>query len=129
MQSLEEAKNPSPVAESRFPVGSSRAGWADEKQAHGRWPRAGARHRKVRRGDGAHGLESPTRYQHGRGALIRFVPPHSLQTERQGQIFERGERGEEIEGLEDHSKFFPPQAVCAGRHPARPTRHLQFDRA
>src|ERR1700692_2911816 len=52
----------------------------------------------------------PHALQHHRCALIRFAPPQALQTERQGDIFERGERGEEVESLEDHSNFFPPKA-------------------
>src|SRR5579864_7564531 len=48
--------------------------------------------------------------QHRRGALFRFAPPQALQSQREGGIFESGERGEEIESLKDHANFFPPQA-------------------
>src|SRR5580692_3544702 len=52
----------------------------------------------------------PHALQHRRSALVGFTPPQALQAERQGDIFERGERGEKVECLEDHSKFFPPKA-------------------
>ncbi len=44
------------------------------------------------------------------GAAHGLVPGNSLQPQRQGNILERGERGQKVEGLEDHSDLLAAQA-------------------
>src|SRR5580704_6035728 len=67
--------------------------------------------------------------EHGCGTVVGFLPAHTLQTERKGHIFERAERGEKVESLEDHPKFFPPQAGAPVVIEVGQLDALQLDRA
>src|SRR5450631_1240677 len=49
-------------------------------------------------------------FQEGGSALIRFALSEALQSKRQGDIFEGRQGWQQVEGLENHSDFFPTHA-------------------
>jgi hypothetical protein len=67
--------------------------------------------------------------QHGQGTLIGLAFAHTLQTQRQGNIFERGKRREEVKSLENHSQLFTPQARSAVIIQSGELNAIQLDRS